>query len=457
MMTFTGGVSKVQLRSFYQEMLPARASVITAIAGILTLGASIVPWLNDPLGNVYVAWQLPVNIGWQVHTVLINYGLLCFCCAVYTFFVVYAQWKPFKGSNYFAGQYRTAAVLCLVPVILFIFQYLFADVTSIELLTQHKIQELLIQHHFGYNIAPVLIPINPLLVDPATLNGRAVLLLDQVAIGPLLLLLSTCILLYGRRFAVVVYPTKATKQRGLLWIGAILLLIILLGRAPAAMASEDEAKMALAMGNYPAALHWLNTAVTLNPALNQVPYYHIDHGQALYYLLNDQQNDDSRAYLAYSYREQGDYLDAYQQVLALWQSNRTTPWVVDEMSATLERLAEYIQPLRGRPERRSATNSTALSWAQLLSQVDTSDVYGQYLLGSIEYDLHNYADSIVHMKLVLQLSAREDIRSSAYTYMALSEAGEGNYAEERLLLLKAIALDPAFHNNTAREELSGLR
>jgi hypothetical protein len=60
------------------------------------------------------------------------------------------------------------------------------------------------------------------------------------------------------------------------------------------------------------------------------------------------------------------------------------------------------------------------------------------------------------MIAVTQISSNADIQSSAYTYMALSDAGQGNVVEERMLLFKAVELDPNYHNNTAREELSGL-
>ncbi len=41
--------------------------------------------------------------------------------------------------------------------------------------------------------------------------------------------------------------------------------------------------------------------------------------------------------------------------------------------------------------------------------------------------------------------------------MALSDNGRGEYAEARDLLFKAVALDPSYRNNTAREALSGLQ
>jgi Tfp pilus assembly protein PilF len=57
---------------------------------------------------------------------------------------------------------------------------------------------------------------------------------------------------------------------------------------------------------------------------------------------------------------------------------------------------------------------------------------------------------------VIQLSRNTDIQSSAYIYMGLSIAGQGDVVNARKLFFKALDLDPSYHNNTAREELSGL-
>ena len=200
----------------------------------------------------------------------------------------------------------------------------------------------------------------------------------------------------------------------------------------------------------------LDAALALNPALDQVPYYHIERGQAFYALYPYEQSDDSRAYLAFVYRLQGDNLDADQELLALWHAHPTTPWVVDELSITLEKLAEFIQQPNSPPVQRADSDIAAKSWLQSLTQIDASNVYGQYLLGRFQYYLHSYNACIARMTRVIQLSRNADIQSSAYTYMGLSVAGQGDIIHERKLLFEALKLDPSYHNNTAREELSGL-
>ncbi len=81
-----------------QARLSFKKVIIPTVAGCIMIGASLLPWLNGPLGESYSAWQLPIDIGWQFRIAIINYGLLCLCCAIYAFVVAYAHWKPFTLS-----------------------------------------------------------------------------------------------------------------------------------------------------------------------------------------------------------------------------------------------------------------------------------------------------------------------------------------------------------------------
>lgn len=449
-------------RWFSRRTILQPKSIIPLVAGCLMLCAGILPWLSDPLGERYSAWKLPLDIGWQFRTAIFNYGLLCLCCAIYAFLVACANWKPFKGSDYFVGRYKTAGLLCLIPVVLFFLQYIFIDFQAIDHLAQHEIQALLIRAHYGYRISPQHIPLNAFTLNISTLQDRLEILIDQISIGVLLPFSSAWLLIDYRRFFKTLDSVASKKRQSRSRLVRILLFILLLaigvvlGRAPAALVCEYQAEASLASGNYTSALGWLDAASFLNPAFNQVASYHIERGQALYYLYPKHQSDDSRAYLTFTYREQGDYLDAYQQLLAVSQSYPTSAWVIDEMSLTLERQAESIKPLYGQPMGGSDNDEAALQWLQLLAQIDPNNVYGQYIIGRIQYNIHNYTACTAQMSIVVRLSSNPDIQSSAYTYMALSDAGQGDYIDERVLLFKAVQLDPNYHNNTAREELSGL-
>ncbi len=439
--------------------------IMPLVAGCLMAYASVLPWLKDPLGTDYSAWRLPVDLGLQVYVGIFNYGLLCLCCAIYALLVACANWRPFIGSNYFVCRQVTAGLLCMVPIALFLVQYLFIDVSSMDMLTQHMIQKLLIQNRFGYNIAPQRIVLQPFTLDTSVLGGRLSLLADQISIGLLLPCLSSWMLIYAGRFFKTLHSVPLRKHRGPVWCAGLLLCIVIslmvLGRAPVAMLCEYQARAELAAGDYQPALSWLDAALFLNPELGQAAYFHIERGQAEYFLQPAQQNDDTHVYLAWTYRKQGDYLDAYQELQLAWHPRHTSPWVVSEMAITLERLAEFIQRPRGSPPgppvARLDNDDGALPWVQLLTQVDPTNVYGHYVVGRLQYDLHNYAASMAQMGIVIQSSASRDVQSSAYTYIALSYAGQGDYGDSRTLLFKAVQLDPDYNNNTAREELSGLR
>ena len=443
--------------------LPLQA-IIAAAAGCSMLCASVLPWLNDPLQGFYSAWKLPVDIGWQFHINILSYGLLCTCCAIVAFLAAYAhfrQWKEPKRDAHFTLGYLSLGILCMVPFFLFWFQYLWADLYGIDVLAQHTRQALLIQHHFGYSISNQLIPLSPLALTSATILERLELLIDQIAPGILVPLVSGGLLVSCRRFLPVSGSIPAQKRSPRNQVALILLgwplLMIVLGRSPAAMICEFAAKSSLASGDNGVALQWLNIALFLNPALDQVSYFHIERGQADYGLDPNTQSDDSRVYLAYVYRIQGDYLDAEQELIGLWRAHPTTSWIVAEASVSFETLAEFNQQKGGGPPIQRAENDVAsMTWLELLSRVDSSNIYGQYVIGRLQYYLHSYDASIATMTKVIQLSHNADIQSSAYTYIGLSIAGQGNVVEARKLLLQAAKLDPGYHNNTAREELSGL-
>ncbi len=433
--------------------------LLPAIAACIMLLASVVPWYSDPLGGNYSAWTLPIDLDWQFHSGLINYGLLCCLCAIFIALMALANWKPFKGSGFFIDKGTMAGLLCLVPVALFLFQYIIADPATIDHITQREIQLLLIQRHFNYDSPQQFISISPLNIDSTTVLNRIRLLFDVTSIGIYLPLLSAVLLFNHRRFSPALPHNP--KQRGyLFWAGVmvmVVLSIIIFGRAPAALYSGNQVKSALSAGNYTKALWWLNTELELNPSLDNMDYYHIERGQALFYLHPNQPNIESYAYLASVYSQHADINDAYQQLFLAWQSHRTIPWIVNDIDYALEKNIESTRPLQGTVSDRLPREDVALYQLQLIVKADPSNVYGHYLYGLLQYDLHNYSECMRQMSEVLQKSSNSGVLSSAYTYMALSYAGKGDILKERSLLLTAISLDPTYYNNTAREELSGLR
>ena len=426
---------------------------------------SFVPWLKDPLGDAYNAWNLPIELGWWVGlpvilTRLLNYGLLCMLCAVYVTLVGYSSIKPFRWSAYFANKLVISAFVCIVPVLLFCLQYLIIDMPFMAQLAQRETQLLLIQHHFGYHSAAQRIAINPLTLDISSFQQRLILLYDQASFGLSGPCLSCWLLLeYRRRYALPrSKPLRETTYRVRPMIVVVTALLVFFGRAPFGMFCETQANGALAAGNYTPALQWLTAAQLFNPLLNDVAFFHRERGQALYFLHNnDEQNDDVHVYLASAYRNQGNLFDAYQQLLIPWKTHSTLSWVNEDLAITLEMLAESKKPLKVQPHIALNAEEAALQWLQLLTEVDSSNVYSRYSTGRVNYELQDYKGCMLQMQHVSTMSTNSEIQSSIYTYVGLSEEGQGNYALSRDLLLRAVKLDPYYRNNIAREELSGLR
>ncbi len=452
-----------QARFMQRKWFHAR-SALPIGAGIILVCTSFLPWLKDPLGDAYNAWNLPLELGWWVGlpttlTRLLNYGVLCTLCAVYTMLVGYAAVRSFRGRVYFRNKHMLAALVCIAPLLLFFVQYLFIDVAFMAALAQRETQTLLIQHHFGYHSAAQRIAINPLTLDISSLQQRFVLLFDQVSVGLAGPLLSCWLLLhYRRRYGLLQDGPFWKSYRTRPVIIGIIGLLLFVGRAPLGMFCETQADAALAAGNYVPALQWLDAAQLFNPLLNDVAFFHRERGQALYFLHNnDEQNDDTRVYLASAYRNQGNLFDAYQQLLIPWKEHRTLAWVKGDLAITLEMLAESKRPLKVQPHIALETEEAALQWLQILTEVDPSNVYSRYSTGRINYEVQDYKGCTLQMQYVLPLSTNPEIQSSVYTYMGLSEEAQGYYALSRELLLHAVKLDPYYRNNTAREELSGLR
>lgn len=444
----------------------SRRTILLLFASCLMLCESAIPWLKDPLGSTSNAWQLPVDIGWGFHISVLNYGLLDLFCALYVFLLALTYLRPFPGSRYIAGRYRTAALLCLLPVFLFFLQYLCADMPAIARLAQRDIQGLLIRSHFGYKSGLQLIRLAPLTLDISTLQGRLLLLLDQGTAGLLLPCICACLLVECRRLD----PASARKkirQGGsksgwrsyrfwLLSVGLLVLLVVL-GRAPASVLCQYQARSLLSSGDYSAALRWLDAAKFLNPSLEQVSFYHREVGQALYFLNPREESADSSTYLAYAYRQQNDVIGSYQQLFQFWRNSQRPSWLTDELDTSLVDIVEGLNPLESRPANQVKNEAASLLWLRLLMQLDPANAYGHYMTGRILYNFQDFTGSITQMNSLIQGNSEADILSSAYTYVALSKAGQGDFAGERILLLHAVTLDPNYYNNTARRELSGLR
>jgi tetratricopeptide (TPR) repeat protein len=559
-----------------------RHYLVPIIMACLMIGATFLPWIIDTLGGEYSAWKVQVNIDWQIQFSEFNYGLICVLCAGVLLYRVLNHWR-LRDDPRAQAEYQVVSKpvgwLCLFPIGLLMFQYLFADVEAIDILAQHEIQMLLIQQQFTYNVLNQVLTLVPFTTSPTnygatvvsgtTLGGRFILLLDSLGPGVLLPLAAgiTGLVYSGysgaaaRKLKPVVPFKQRLKEHWPVWLLAGLFLLVVFGRAPAAMASEYQAKQVLSMGDYNGAISWLNLAVVLNPGLNDLATYHNERGRADYYMQTGHLTDDAHTYLASVYESENDYTDATNELVYVWDNHRNEnlPWLKEQLSFTLEWLSEFsvkttttvgemgvdglplenntatqqtnpsglmqdttIQPLlnstptasnglqsastplspksslstqelckvnnnsQGTTQNTATQNQNcsssqlvvssaqrtgtldpvlprqigqfeAIPWLAMLAEVDSTNVYAQYTLGQTFYLQNGFDGCIEYMQNVLYDNPNANVQSSADTYLALSMIKQGKVAQGRQLLLQAIKLDIDFNNNTAREELSGLK
>src|SRR6266702_642250 len=166
--------------------------IFPAMAGVILIAASLLPWLVDPLGERFSAWALPIDLGWQIQFGAFNYGTLSVACALYSFLMAFRAYKTLQTempeSNVTSPrgfsprkELTSAGLLCLVPLGLFFLQYLFIDLTSITHLIQHQTQASLIKTHLGYGSATPFLTINPVTFDALDLYSRVAVVVNNLA------------------------------------------------------------------------------------------------------------------------------------------------------------------------------------------------------------------------------------------------------------------------------------
>ncbi len=444
---------------------PQKVLFLPLLAAALMLLSGFLPWLHDPLGLLTTAWQVSVDTGWQIHSPFLNYGLLCtFVAASICFMTVAYSFFPIRRFPALVLMLRMhiIALFCLMPVSLFLGQMVCCDFPAMTLLAHHSQQALLIQRLFLYSSADQLLPLRPFVVYDSSLWGRLQLLIDYLDYGSLLPFFACCFLVFWIRFSRQKLCFPSTHQPSfrrrafLLPLALLFLFFLIFVRAFLGILFEKQAQSALASGSYSSALSLLHTASLFLPELNAATFYHLELGQALYYLSPQRLSPDAQAYLAASYRTQRDYLSAFQQDYALWKISPSTLWISYELSGTLEAWIDSLQPLKSNARLALNQSASSLPWLQILERVDPTNVYALYLDGRISYAFQDYAASLLPFSRLLLLSREPAILSSVYTYLAFCKMGLGDSVAGRALLFKALTFDPGYRNNLAREALSGL-
>src|SRR5579875_1315904 len=501
----------------------------TLAAGVL-LAASLNSWLIVPLEQVYGPWGLAVNIGWG-ETSLISYGLLTVVAALALLAIPLwnlrsLNWRELPQGAAPTRRLTTGAqvgllLIALAPVALFLFQMLFVDMRLLETLAKQENDYLLIALHLGYSLDSQRFKMIPFLITVGTPQDRMVMLLQLAGFGPELALLAVLPSLVGVYLAwraahderrmwlaqalkgangaaldddidesedadaledIADSLETTTDRQRLMWrwrvaliAAAVLVGLIIFGRAPAGLLFEYLGSQSFASGDYVGALNWYSSAQTLTPTLDDSLAFHTMRGEAQYEL-GQRSGMDVDLYLSDQYRLLGSLDQAWQVDQTLYALYPHTPVVIHEMMLTVEAQAELntrVPYTNGSdaspaPLRQDALHTIhdanksvtavdqALPWLNELFTLDPNNVYAHYLRGRIYLAARAYSLAASDFQSVVFLSHDDDMLSAAYTYLAFCDAGQGDLVHERLLLLHAVELDYGYNNNTAREALSGL-
>jgi hypothetical protein len=444
------------LLAFSLSFSQIRWLFLPLLAAIVLLLAAFLPWLDDPFGSSMTAWQIPFDPGWQFHSPFLNYGLLCSIIALCLCLQSVARSLPTSYRLSFFATFPLA-LLCLLPLFLFLGQMLCCNFSDMARIAQHARQMLLAQRLFLYSVADPLVPLSPFTLHTSTLWGRSQLLVNQLGYALLLPLLSSLMLRFCPPcYSVLITRPVSSRWRILLPLCMGCLLCLTFARACIGILYEKQAQIALSSGSYQQALALLDTAHLFLPTLDAAAFYHLERGQALYYLSSQSLSPEILAYLAATSRSTQDFPTAFQHGYALWKSFPSTPWISDELSETLEAWIASLQPLKPGTTSTIDQAAIALPWLQTLVRVDPANIYGLYLEGRISYSFHSYVACLFSLSRIQPISQEPALLSSIYTYQAFSEMSLGHLAVGRELLFKALTLDPGYRNNTAREVLSGL-
>src|SRR5450631_1735531 len=93
-------------------------------SALLLLCSSFSPWFYYPLGVLFSPWQIAIDLGW--HLPMLNYGLLCLLVSLLIILSILPGTRHVSALLGLSSSGVTG-LLCLLPLILFLFQVLFYD------------------------------------------------------------------------------------------------------------------------------------------------------------------------------------------------------------------------------------------------------------------------------------------------------------------------------------------
>ena len=407
--------------------LPVLVPIVGLLLGLLGLNF---PWLGVALETERHAVDLRVVAAGMPDSRLISYGSLTAVALV-----VAATLLVRARGRATAALAVCGAVMLLLPVLLLL-QSAISDFQLVQHINQQNAEMRSITSQLGYSI-PRSGPTSVLLYP---IGGSTRAIATDLRPGWVMSLLGGLLIL---AFGLGALVRGLGSDRRLRW-GALatgVALGILLGRGGFANYIATSAEQASQAGEYSRATQLFDYAQRLNPLLRFNANFEFGLGRAL------GASGDS-----------GSPLALYAQAKALGTQNDTVNQLAD-LQLAAEKAPE--NPVIVQELISQARKAALISQDRGLMQAIVSQPYGDlpaahYALGRILYKGGDFDHAIGQFLRTLQLTNDPNVRSSAYTYISLSETSMGRLGDARTHLLTAIALDTEFNNSLARSLAAGL-
>lgn len=467
--------------------MKSRLAFLLSLAGTALLLCSLgLPWLQIPLLHGWAAWELPISLGWGLQSRAISYGLvgLLLTTLVLARILSDASW-PFRFRSSRRPRLLTPQALLRIGVttatlpLLFLFQFVLADFQLVSTVQDQENQAVLLRRHVSHTLPRQHLAVRSFHIDTADPGDRWRLLIMTGGPGLLLPVGAAVTFLYGaflmrgreRKDERRPLTSSSSGRRRLirrLVIGTgAAAVIIVLARAPSALIFLQLARSSLQAGDVHGAISLTDTALAVNPSLENLPALHLTAGEALY-RIRAPQGEDVGLFRAAHDQAIGLFSLAWQEDVAMMQSAPDDPVVRHDTERTLEMLAEANSPVKLTPADQDTARKNALTplqikivdkalpWLDRLIYLQQDNVYAHYLRGRILFTAHAYDAASRDFQAALSLTTDGNMRSESYTYLAFCRGGLQDYAGQRALLQIAVRLDKGYYNSVAHQALSGL-
>ena len=403
---------------------------VPAVGLLLCLLGLNFPWLGVALETERHAVDLRVVAAGMPDSRLISYGsLAAIALVVCATLLVRAKGRPTPAIAV------CGAIMLMLPL-LFVVQSAISDFQLVQHINQQNAEMRSITSQLGYSI-PRSGPTSVLLY-PIGGSTRAIAAdlrpgwVMSVVGGALVFAFGLVALLRGLR-----------TDRRLRWgsLAFAVVLAILLGRGAFANYIASSAEQASRAGEYSRATQLFDYAQRLNPLLRYNANFELGLGQAL------GASGDSSSPLA-----------LYAQSKALGTQNDTVDQLADLQQAATAAPSNLVivQELISQARKAALVDHNRGLMQAIVSQPYGDLPAAHYALGRILYKGGDFDHAIDQFLRTVQLTNDPNVRSSAYTYISLSETAMGRDSDARSHLLTAIALDTEYNNSLARSLAAGL-